>query len=255
MSLYLLAPAVETSTASGVAPGRGTVNTGTGRQRLCIMQARAFPTMRNAVLLSLALACLNGMPPWAQAQTVEEISVVTPTTSVDAGGALSVEWSYSASGGTTGDLNDFAISLHYCGENSSNCSSNSGGSVSSCGESYAELCTRDDGICVDSDGSYDVIVPADTPPGSYSVMVTLYHDITVASCSSAFSVTAPEGIAAAVAEGEPALEVSSPGEELEVGSAFTARWIYDDGAGEAEGTFEVNLMLCDSESGDCDDGG
>lgn len=233
---------------------------GTSRgQSLDFRQVSAFPRTRGAVLLLLlGLACLmNGVPLGAHAQTVEEISVVTPSISVDAGGAFTVGWSYSGSGGTTGDLNSFRINLHYCGDDGSSCSSStsSGGDGLWCGESYAELCTREGGICVDSDGSYNVTVPVDTPPGLYSVMVTLVQDFSVASCSSAFNVTEAQGSAAAAAAGEPSLEVLYPASYLVEGMAFTAQWVYDNGTGEAEGTFEVNLKLCDSESSDCDDGG
>lgn len=218
-----------------------------------------FPRKRGAVLLLLlGLACLmNGVPLRAHAQTVEEISVITPS-SVDAGGAFTLEWSYSGSGGTTGDLNSFRINLHYCDDDGSSCrsSTSTAGKGLFCGESYAELCNREGGICVDSDGSYNVTVPVDTPPGLYSVMVTLVQDFSVASCSSAFNVTEAQGSAAAAAAGEPSLEVLYPASYLVEGAAFTAQWVYNSGTGEAEGTFEVNLKLCDSESNsDCDDGG
>lgn len=231
---------------------------GTSRWRsLDFRRASEFPRKSGAMLLLLlGLACLmNGVPLRAHAQTVDEISVITPS-SVDAGGAFAVEWSYSASGGTTGDLNSFRINLHYCGDDGSSCSSSSsttGGDGLFCGDSYAELCIREGGICVDSDGSYNVTVPVDTTPGLYSVMVTLVQDFTVASCSSAFNVTEAQDSAAAA--GEPNLEVLYPASYIVEGTAFTAQWVYDNGTGEAEGTFEVNLKLCDSESSDCDDGG
>ena len=249
-------PEVVASSAPRDAPDIETALSGTVRRGVyCSMQAPAWK--RRTLFLLLHWACLMGrVPLLARAHNIEEVSFVNATTSVDAGEALTVEWSYSASGGTTGDLNSYTINLHYCGEDGSSCSSNSGGgSGSSCGDTYAGLCTRNGGICMDSDGSYDVEVPADTPPGIYAVMVTSLHNTTVASCSAAFNVTAPEGIAAAAAEGEPFLEVLYPADYLEGGSAFTAKWIYDDGAGDAEGTFEVNLKRCMSESGDCDDVG
>lgn len=171
--------------------------------------------------------------------------MVTPSNSKEVGEEFTVEWSYSASGGTTGDLYSFAITLRDCGSDGSDCSSGS-----ACGSEYVSLCVLDGGVCMDSDGSYDVQIPEDAPAGKYGIRVSLTEDTTVFSCTDAFDVTEPDS--SAWDPDEPSLEVIAP-DYVEAGSPFTAQWIYDDGAGQAGGTFEVSLYACDG--GDCDDGG
>lgn len=109
-------------------------------------------------------------------------------------------------------------------------------------------------VCMDSSGSYNVQIPEDAPAGMYSIKVTLTGDATVYGCTNAFQVTLPEDSAGnVVVVGEPSMEdvevdyaaVLSPG------SAFTARWAYDDGTGGGKGTFDVNLNAC-GDDGSCD---
>lgn len=172
-----------------------------------------------------------------------DITVVTPSETLEAGAEFTVEWEYADSGGTTGDLNAFTIELHYCGDDGSSCSG-----TDACGTEYVALCERADG-CMDSDGSYNVQLPEDAAAGQYAVKVGLAADTAVFSCSEAFDVSDPEG--GAVDPTSPSL-VTNPPDYVEVGDAFTARWVYDDGTGSAEGTFEIDLYLCDDN--DCNDG-
>lgn len=174
----------------------------------------------------------------------EEITVVNPTGPFEAGEDFTVEWAYSASGGTTGDLNSFFIDLRYCGVDGSACSG-----ASACGDDYAELCAREEG-CMDSDGSYDVLIPEDAPAGKYGIKVGLAEETTLFSCSDAFSVTASAD-GDVVEDGEASLDVIVPS-YLVAGVPFTAQWDYDDGSGGVEGTFEINLYTC--AAGVCDDG-
>lgn len=92
----------------------------------------------------------------------------------------------------------------------------------------------------------------------YSIKVMLSEDNTVWGCTDAFEVTLPTtqdgSDPVVVVAGEPRVaEVVSPG-MMSPGTPFTARWVYDDGGGGGEGTFEVNLNAC-SDAGDCDDSG
>eukprot|EP00752_Nemacystus_decipiens_P005724 g5181.t1 len=187
----------------------------------------------------------------AQAQIV----VATPATSKQAGQDFSTAFSYSGSGGTTGDLTAFDIELR---------SHSSETATTGCGEElFASLCTEelDDDtalVCMDSDGSYDVQIPDDAPAGMYSIKVMLSEDKTVWGCTDAFEVTLPTtqdgSDPVVIVAGEPRVEeVVSPG-AMSPGTPFTARWVYDDGNGAGGGTFEVNLNAC-SDAGDCDDGG
>lgn len=183
-----------------------------------------------------------------------QIAVATPLYGKEAGELFTTSFSYSASGGTTGDLNSFEIELR---------SHDSVSATAGCGETvFASLCTREGGVCMDSDGSYDVQIPEDTPAGKYSIKVMLAEDNMVWACTDAFNVTLPlDGAGETVVAGEPAVEevqvdTSATGGVLSPGQPFTARWVYDDGeSGDgAEGTFEVNLNACGAVEGDCDTG-
>lgn len=200
----------------------------------------------------LSLAALIFLSSRTTIQTVSatDLSVTTPDGTYAAGDALRAQWTYDPTTSdriTTGDLNAFKVELRTCGSDGSSCRESSG-AEQSCGETFASLCIRDDGLCLDSDGTYDVVVPADAPAGHYGLKVALASNPDVVfACSSAFDVSA-----AATAVGEPSLETVSP-DPLEVGAAFTARWVYDDGSGEAEGSFQIDLYSC--EDGSCNDGG
>lgn len=219
--------------------------------------------------------------PWTRVPlfaVADDISAVITPSIVDAGSSFSVEWEYSTESlvsGTTGDLNPFDIELRSCGEAGQGCK-NSG-----CGDTYLALCAREGG-CFDSDGSYDVSVPNTVAAGEYVVSVTYIGSsgwssaasysssggdggggssssggaggvgASVTACSSAFSVEAATGDAAAVAEGVPALTATAVSSDLAPGEAFTAEWSYDDGNGGGSGTFEVNLYSC--ANGACVDG-
>ena len=229
--------------------------------------------MYSSVLVATTLCCLamSGTPLAA----ADDISAVITPAIVDAGSVFSVEWAYrtdSAASGTTGDLNPFDIELRSCGEAGRSCE-NAG-----CGDAFLALCAREGG-CMDSDGSFDVTVPNTVTAGDYVVSVTYIGSSgwpsaasystsssssggnsgsgtgagaasSVTACSSAFSVEVAEG--AAVVEGEPVLTATAVSSELSPGEAFTAEWEYDDGNGDASGTFEVNLYSC--ADGACVDG-
>ncbi|CAM9613870.1 unnamed protein product, partial [Choristocarpus tenellus] len=66
-------------------------------------------------------------------------------------------------------------------------------------------------------------------------------------CSSTFTVSAEDTTA-----GAATLTAFDPG-PLVAGTPFTARWSYDDGEGNVEGSFLIDLYSC--ENGGCDDGG
>lgn len=173
---------------------------------------------------------------------------MTPSATKEAGQEFAMKWFYFAAGDTTtGDINSFDIQLRSCGLDGSGCSGSG-----ACGNEYVSLCTRDDGVCMDSDGSYDVQIPDTAEVGMYSIKVMLSDETSVFSCTDAFDVTAAADGTVVVEEGEPSMEVIAP-EFVEAGQPFTAQWVYDDGAGGAEGTFQVSLHTCDG--GGCDDSG
>lgn len=183
---------------------------------------------------------------------------------MEAGDAFSVEWDYSTDSeviGTTGDLNPFDIELRSCGQGGEGCEN------LSCGTTYRTLCERGNGVCMDSDGSYDVVIPDDVPAGDYVISVTYMGAAGwaavssmlssssssslggVTACSKSFAVA---GATSTVEEGTPVLEATTPTSELSPGQAFTAQWVYDNGDGQGGGNFEVNLYSC--ADGACSDG-
>lgn len=182
----------------------------------------------------------------------ETIAVVTPS-ALTAGEALSVEWVFSTDNevsGTTGDLYPFEIELRSCGTDGLGCENGS------CGTILSSLCTRA-GVCMDSDGSYDVVIPADASAGDYMIRVSYLGPSSsssgstepdvVSGCSRSFSVTEPD-----VPFGSPVISASSPQADLMIGEAFTAQWAYDNGKGGSNGNFDVNLYSC--ADGACDNG-
>lgn len=204
----------------------------------------------------LLLALLLQLPGGTRA--VDEIAEVTaPAEALTAGETHSVVWEYTtedevASQRTTGDLHPFEIELRSCGPDAEAC-----GASATCGSPFRQLCSGGGGdaqsssssICMDSDGSYDVVIPEDAPAGSYVFSVTYLgvegwssassfgggDGAGATGCSAAFTVVEPS---------LPALTATAPG-ELQPGDAFTARWEYDAGAdAENGGNFEVNLYSC-----------
>lgn len=101
-------------------------------------------------------------------------------------------------------------------------------------------------------------IPDDAPAGKYSIKVMLTEDNTVWGCTDAFDVTLPVAFDGSdpvvVVAGEARVEEVESPDAMSPGTPFTARWVYDDGTGDGEGTFEVNLNAC-GDAGDCDDGG
>jgi len=185
------------------------------------------------------------------AQVLDEIAEVTaPAASLAAGVMHAVTWEYVTQDlvrgeRTTGDLNPFEIELRSCAGEEEACS---------CGSPYLQLCGGQGGEagaspCMDSDGSYDVVIPGDVPAGTYVFSVTYLGAAgwssgssagdagEVTGCSNTFLVEKPAASA-------PALTAKTPG-ELQPGDSFTAEWEYDDGEGQgAGGNFEVNLHSC-----------
>ena len=207
-----------------------------------------------ATLASYALLLLSVARLPEPAHALDEISLVsTPDASVVAGASHAVTWEYTTDdevSGTTGDLNPFEIELRSCGGDADQQAAC--GTGASCGNPYRALCGTETGSsCMDSDGSYDVMIPEDVTAGVYVFSVTYLGGTGWASassgsggglvtgCSESFLVEeAPAGAA-----GGAALTATAPG-ALQPGDPFTAQWAYDDGSGQAGGSFEVNLYSC-----------
>lgn len=187
----------------------------------------------------------------SKSTVVGAITVATPVDTYVPGDSLVAEWVYEPAegGGTTGDLNAFTINLQYCGKDGSDCNADSG----ACGDEYVSLCPKEDGLCMDSDGMYDIVIPEDAEAGKYGILVALASAPgTIFGCSNSFDVSADPDDTSSATAGAPTLEAIAP-YYLEVGEAFTARWLYDNGAGDSEGTFEIDLYSCADAA--CDDGG
>lgn len=214
----------------------------------------------DVVLLQLQLFLHAGILGTTGAATISSVAT-SPSPPLTLGSDFSVTWTYREDGNTpltTGDLRIYEITLEPCGSGTSSgdtCECAAEGGTN--GGLSTSLCS---GRCVDSDGSYDVVVPYDAASGDYLVRVSLGEDPTVFNCSSSFAVQEEEdeGPGLTVAgQTAPWLEVftgvGSPG------AAFTARWMYLDGTeaeGEEEsgaaGDFAVDLYAC--EDGACDNG-
>lgn len=197
--------------------------------------------------LALGLCLFRYLPRLAVADT---IVVAATQSTVTAGEELPVEWNYSIDddddvGGTTGDLNPFAIELRVCGVDGADCKD--GG----CGSStYSNLCPQN-GVCMDSDGSYDVVIPSDAGVGDYVIRVSYLGTFTssahvskISACTASFALKAPD-----VPLGAAALEAMAPQFDVSPGQAFTAQWTYDNGEGKSDGNFDVDLYSC--ENGAC----
>lgn len=216
-------------------------------------------------------------------ESIPSISAVklTPDASqLEAGQDFTVSWEYDTgsvmAGGenepTTGDLTAFEFDMVKCsGDSSSSCDSSSstctGNGSSSSDTNAIQLCLRESGFCLDSDGSYDLTVPAldnSMTNNYYMLRVRLAADNTVSGCTDeGFQVIAGSGAVSVVIEGDddevpsgvaaPTIEVLEPVSGLVPGDVFTAKWLYDetgDGLGDA-GNFAVDLYSC--EDGACGD--
>lgn len=186
------------------------------------------------------------------AALTEITNVAAPTSNLTAGTYHAVGWVYSTdtgAWGTTGDLRPFEIELRSCGADASqeaDCGLGDG-----CGNPYLSLCDLETGAaCMDSDGSYDVLIPEDVDAGMYVFSVThlglsswtsgtsSMSDVgLVTGCSQSFFVEAAVEKDALTAEA-PAASFLQPGD------AFTAEWEYEGEDGETDGSFEVNLFSC-----------
>lgn len=237
---------------AGAATAAGAMSPDAVRQHCDPPSSAAASSSKLPIFISALTLLLSNSKMVARAA---DLSVNTPSGSdVASGDTMTVEWTYLPTTSaddtkvptlTTGDLTAFTIELTTCGDEGNDCSESSG-TEGSCGDSYASLCTNDEGLCFDSDGQYDVIIPADTSAGQYGIKVALASDPTVVfACSGSFEV----GDGGFVA-GKPSLEVVTP-DPLELGAAFTAQWAYYDTSGApAAGTFKIDLYACEDD--DCE---
>lgn len=218
------------------------------RKRSTSRPLRRSPGQLLAATLLLAPTASNALDEIAE--------VVAPNASLTAGAAHVLEWVYTTDNpvsGTTGDLNPFSIELRSCAgddEQQAAC-----GTGDSCGNPYRTLCGL--ASCMDSDGSYDVVIPEDVTAGSYVFSVTYLGSSGWTSGSSSSS-SSGTGLAtgcsesfyveAATSSTEAVLEATAPSTSLHPGDSFTAQWEYDDGEGDATGSFDINLYSCAGES-------
>lgn len=215
--------------------------------------------------------------------SISAVKLMQDTSQLEAGQDFTVNWEYdagsvTAGGGsqaTTGDLTAFEFDMVKCsGDSSSSCDSSSSVCSGNVGGSPdinpIELCLRESGFCLDSDGSYDLTVPASDNSGAttvgnfYMLRVRLAADNTVSGCTDeGFQVVAGSAAVVVVIEGDddevlsgiipPTIKVLEPVRGLIPGDVFTAKWLYDetgDGLGDA-GNFAVDLYSCDD--GACGD--
>lgn len=212
-------------------------------------------------LALLSLVGLSSLVSIIRPAAADDIAVITPQ-GAQAGQTVVLKWDYSTESevsGTTGDINPFEIQLRSCGDGGLGCEN------LSCGTTYRTLCEA----CMDQDGSYDILMPADVAAGDYVFSVTYMGTSgwdsaasttstssgaeEVIGCSGSFSVEVGNSSSAATAaQGVPVLEATAIDQQLSPGQAFTAQWVYDDGEGERSGSFDVNLYSC--ANGACDDG-
>ncbi|CAM9935969.1 unnamed protein product, partial [Ectocarpus fasciculatus] len=187
------------------------------------------------------------------AALTEITNVAAPTSNLTAGTYHAVGWVYSTdtgARGTTGDLRPFEIELRSCGGDTSQeaeC-----GLGESCGNPYRALCDLETGAaCMDSDGSYDVLIPEDVDAGRYVFSVT--HLGLSSWTSGASSMMSDSGLVTGCSESffveeavaKEALTAEAPAaSSLQPGDAFTAEWEYEGADGETGGSFEVNLFSC-----------
>lgn len=202
-------------------------------------------------------------------------TVVATPTLLAPGDAFTLTWAYTSGDGaapqTTGDLKAFDIDLEHC--------SGGAGTCQCSGVSLVSLCPLGAG-CVDSDGSYDLVLPSDdvaltgsaaavTAGEVYQIRVSLASNPSVFSCGYGFKVQ--DGVdesgphladTTTTSDGgggtnRGTLTAFPPSEVLVPGQAFTARWAYDGGSVEDEGVlagaeFAVDLFSC--AGGACDGG-
>ena len=209
-------------------------------------------------------------------------TVVATPTLLSPGDAFTLTWVYTsgddAGPNTTGDLKAFDIDLEHCADGVGTCQCT--------GASLVSLCPLEPG-CVDSDGSYDLVLPSDdvASTGSagaavsagevYQIRVSLASNPSVFSCGYGFKVqereaadeggphladtttTTSDGGGGSDGTNRATLTAFPPSEDLVPGQAFTARWAYDsglveDGEIQAGAEFAVDLFSC--AGGACDGG-
>lgn len=267
------------------------------RSRRSRRSRQAIPTTSTLLGLVVAVATLNaGLVCDATEQQASSLSsrissssssqsneqsistVVATPTLLAPGDAFTLTWAYTSGDEdapkTTGDLKAFDIDLEHCTDGVGTCLCS--------GVSLVSLCPLGAG-CVDSDGSYDLVLPSDdvasagsaaaavTAGEVYQIRVSLASNPSVFACGYGFKVQE------AADESEPhladttitsdgggggstnrgTLTAFAPSEVLVPGQAFTARWAYDSGLVEDEGVlmgaeFAVDLYSC--AGGACDGG-
>ncbi|CAM9948653.1 unnamed protein product [Ectocarpus sp. 12 AP-2014] len=215
-----------------------------------------LPKVMTTCSPSAALCCgILSLLPTATtrvAALTEITNVAAPTSNLTAGTYHAVGWVYSTdtgAWGTTGDLRPFEIELRSCGGDAAQQAEC--GLGESCGNPYRALCDLETGAaCMDSDGSYDVLIPEDVDAGRYVFSVT---HLGLSSWTSGTSSTSDSGLVTGCSESffveeaaaKDVLAAEAPTASfLQPGDAFTAEWEYEDADGETDGSFEVNLFSC-----------
>eukprot|EP00903_Cladosiphon_okamuranus_P009933 g9429.t1 len=186
--------------------------------------------------------------------------VTTPAPPLAQGDGFAATWTLTTDDAeplTTGDLTVYTVTLEPCASDTqASCACAQDGNPEA-----ILLCET----CVDSNQSYDVEVPRDTPPGVYLIRVSLKSDTSgVFACSAGFRVQeeAVEGASGPGVEVEASSAArrayvrALEGQSAVPGEAFTAKWFYDNGTEDGEegaaGDFKVDLYAC--EGGACADG-
>lgn len=239
---------------------------------LSILAGLAF--LNNGLLGCDASSTSSSLSATSSSSSQSISTVVATPTLLAPGDAFTLTWAYTSGDEagviTTGDLKAFEIDLEHCPDGAGTCQCT--------GASLISLCPLTGPGCVDSDGSYDLVLPSEdlaTSTGTtaavsgevYQIRVSLASNSEVFSCGHGFKVqdgAASEGEAVAdsgtTSNGDGATNrgtlTAIPPEEVVIpGQAFTARWEYDsgeDGGEEAGNEFAVDLFSC--AGGACDDG-
>ncbi|CAM9427966.1 unnamed protein product [Ascophyllum nodosum] len=168
-----------------------------------------------------------------------EVTMPTEGSIYVAGSVYTVEWE------GTGESR-FEIDLYFCG---SSCTEDD------CGEWVTSLCPTGESGCPDSQGDYDVLMPAPTSGTSssgYKIRVADMNDEESVDCSESFTLLPSEELPTVGEVDGPTLVVTSPmdGDMAEACMEYTVEWDYDDGFGSAAGRFDIDLYEADG-SGDC----
>lgn len=181
--------------------------------------------LRGFCFLALHLLVANG------------VTVVSPSLhlTVVAGRTFTVEWTNS------GDNTEYNIDLFRAGA--------VGGAR--CGTFVTTLCDEG-GLCADSSGDYDVVIPAplhDMPRSGYVIGVRGEKDAAYG-CSDEFRIVTQEEVPAT---NEYSLDVTAPvdGDVAIAGQEYTVQWKYLNAVGSATDRFDIDLFRATGKSGQC----